>query len=85
MAGKNYSNFSLEEINALKQLKGYKDIVSKEADKRSAVFVWAWERLLHRGLYDHLKLMMPVYYELVEEDPLGEISDHVKQVFEPLV
>ena len=35
--GKNYSNFPLEEINALKQLKGYKDIVIKEAGKGSAV------------------------------------------------
>ena len=35
--GKNYSNFPLEEINALKQLKCYKDIVIKEADKGSTV------------------------------------------------
>ena len=49
--GKNYSNFPLEEINALKQLKCYKDIVIKEADKGSTVVVWdRTGRLLYRSL-----------------------------------
>ena len=38
--GRNYSNFSGNEIRASKDLKGYRDIVIKEADKGSAVVVW---------------------------------------------
>ena len=37
--GQNYRNFSGDEIRALKDLKGYRDIVIKEADKGSAIVV----------------------------------------------
>ena len=38
--GRNYSNLPSDEQDALKKLKGYRDILIKEADKRGAVVVW---------------------------------------------
>jgi hypothetical protein len=38
--GSNFSNLSSEEQEALKNLKKYRDIVIKEADKGGAVVVW---------------------------------------------
>lgn len=41
--GHNFSNLSAEEREAFKNLKGYRDIVIKGADKGSAVVVWGLE------------------------------------------
>ena len=41
--GYNFRNLSKEKRKALKDLKGYTDIVIKEADKGSAVVVWAMD------------------------------------------
>lgn len=41
--GKNYSNLSDEEQQALRSLKNRRDIVIKEADKGGAIVVWGWE------------------------------------------
>ena len=38
--GRNYSNLSVEEIKALRNLKNCRDIIIKEAGKGSAVVVW---------------------------------------------
>ena len=38
--GRNYSNLSREEIMMLRDLKNYKDVVIKPADKGSAVVIW---------------------------------------------
>ena len=41
--GHNFNNLGAEEREAFKNLKGYRDIVIKGADKRSAVVVWGLE------------------------------------------
>ena len=38
--GRNYSNLPSDEQDALKKLKGYRNIVIKKADKTRAVVVW---------------------------------------------
>ena len=51
-------------------------------DKGSAVVVWDRKDYCIEA-YNHLN-DEPVY-DLINEDPMGEISDHVKQVLKPLV
>ena len=44
--GSNYSNLTIEERLAIRDLKGYRDIAIKGADKGSAVVVWGKEGIL---------------------------------------
>lgn len=60
---RNYSNLSKEENLALKNLRSYKDIIIKEADKGSAVVVWgksdyckeAYRQLLDKDVYEEVE------------------------------
>ncbi|CAB3999233.1 Hypothetical predicted protein [Paramuricea clavata] len=51
--GRNFSNLSSEEQEALKNLKKYRDIVIKEADKGGAVVVWG-RKDYYDEAYNHL-------------------------------
>jgi glutamine amidotransferase-like uncharacterized protein len=72
--GRNYSNLSVEEIKALKDLKNYRDIIIKEADKGSAVLVWDRKDYCSEA-YRHVNDM--VVYEKLQKNPLNYISDRV--------
>ena len=66
----------------MKDLKNYRDIIIKEADKGSAVVVWDRKDYCSEA-YRHLNDM--VVYEKLQENPLNDISDRVKQAFKPLL
>ena len=69
--GRNYSNLSSDEQDALRKLKGYRDTVIKEADKGGAVVVWSrndYCKEAYRQLHDDQ------VYELVETDPLEKVK-----------
>ena len=70
--GRNYSNFSVEEIKALRNLKNCMDIIIKEADKGSVVVVWD-KKDYCREAYRHLNEV--VVYEKLYENPLSKVLD----------
>jgi hypothetical protein len=57
-------------------------IILKEANKGSAVVVWDRKDYCSEA-YRHLNDM--VVYEKLQENPLNDISDRVKQAFKPLL
>ena len=60
-----------DEQDALKKLKGYGDIIIKEADKGGAVVVWGrsdYCEEAYRQLHDDQ------VYELIDTDPLEKIK-----------
>ena len=70
--GRNYSNLSSHEQDALRKLKSYRDIVIKEVDKGGAVVVWSrndYCEEAYRQLHDDQ------VYELVETDPLEKVKN----------
>ena len=79
--GRNYSNLSVKEIQALRNLKSSRDII-KEADKGSAVVVCNRKDYC-REAYNHLN--DAVVYEKLEQDSLSEVSDQVKEALQPLL
>ena len=80
--GRNYSNLSSDEQDALRKLKGYRDIVIKEADKGGAVVVWSrndYCKEAYRQLHDDQ------VYELVETDPLEKVKKSISKKLELLL
>ena len=80
--GRNCSNLSVEELEALRNLKSSKDIIIKEADKGSAVVVWDRKDYC-REAYNHLN--EAVVYEKLQQDSLSEVSDQVKEALQRLL
>ena len=80
--GRNYSNLSVEELEALRNLKSSRDIIIKEADKGSAVVVWD-KKDYCREAYNHLD--DAVVYEKLQQDSLSRVSDQVKEALKPLL
>ena len=74
--GRNFSNISVAEREALGNLKRYRDIVIKEADKGSAVVVWGREEYCKEA-YDQLR--DSDVYERILNDPLDRVSSLVAQ------
>ena len=80
--GRNYSNLLSDEQDALKRLKGYRDIVIKEADKGGAVVVWGrsdYCEEAYRQLGDNQ------VYELIDTDPLEKVKIIIAKELEPLL
>ena len=80
--GRNYSNLSVEEIKALRNLKNCRDIIIKEADKGSAVVVWDSKDYC-RDVYRHLNDV--VVHEKLQENPLSKVLDRVKKALQALL
>ena len=67
--GRNYSNLPSDEQDALKKLKGYRNIVIKEADKGGAVVVWGRSDYCEEAFR---QLCDNQVYELI--DPLEKVK-----------
>ena len=80
--GRNYSNLSVEKLEALRNLKSSRDIIIKEAGKGSAVVVWDRKDYC-REAYNHLD--DAVVYEKLQQDSLSQVSDQVKEALQPLL
>ena len=79
---RNYSNLLSDEQDALKRLKGYWDIVIKEADKGGAVVVWGRSdscEEAYRQLHDNQ------VYELIHTDPPEKVKITIAKELEPLL
>lgn len=70
--GSNYRNLDKDEGQALKNLKGCKDIVIKNADKESAVVVWGIEQCQKEA---YKQLEESLIYEKIHVDPLECICE----------
>ena len=80
--GKNFSNLTLEEREALKALVNDEGIVIKPADKGSAIVVWDredYEKEAQRQLYDEK------IYEKVNRDPIPEVNKKIDGVLNHMV
>ena len=77
--GSNFSNLSSEEQEALKNLKKYRDIVIKEADKGGAVVVWG-RKDYYDEAYNHLNDRQ--VYEVTESDPLDTVNSLVEKTLD---
>lgn len=79
--GNNYSNLDKEERHALKNLKSYRDIVIKEADKGSAVVVWGIKEYCSEA---YNQLSDSSVYELVDTNPIGEVTTIIDEKLKSL-
>ena len=80
--GKNFSNLSEAEREALKALVNDDTIVIKPADKGSAIVVWDredYEKEAQRQLYDER------VYEKVTRDPIPEVNKRIETVLNHMV
>ena len=80
--GRNYSNLLSDEQDALKRLKGYRDIVIKEADKGGAVVVWGRNDYCEEA---YRQLRDNQVYELMDTDPLEKVKITIAKELEPLL
>ena len=76
--GKNFSNLDQDEKRALKDLKGYNDIVIKGADKGSAVVVWGKKDYCEEACR---QLGDTTVYELVKENPVENVLKIIDKEF----
>ena len=74
--GKNYSNLSKEEQQALKTLKNSSDIVIKEADKGGAIVIWGREDYCNEA---NRQLADKEVYEPVEAD-VSKVLENVSEL-----
>ena len=72
--GRNYSNLTIEERLAIRDLKGYRDIVIKGADKGSAVVVWGRKEYCEEA---YRQLAEREVYERIEGDPTRNLSKSI--------
>ena len=72
--GRNYSNLSREEIKALRDLKNYRDVVIKPADKGSAVVIWALKEYREEA---YAQLGESEVYEKVDNNPVKDLNEKV--------
>ena len=79
LKSRNYSNLDKEERKAIKNLKGYKDIVIKNADKGSAVIVWGIEQYWREA---YKQLGESSVYELVQNNPVESVCKRVDEKLE---
>ena len=80
--GKNFSNLTSEEREALKALVNDDQIVIKPADKGSAIVIWDredYEKEAQRQLYDEK------IYEKVNRDPIPEVNKKIEGVLNHMV
>ena len=80
--GRNFSNISVAEREALGNLKRYRDIVIKEADKGSAVVIWGREDYC-KEVFDQLR--DSDVYERILNDLLDQVSSLVAQSLDLLM
>ena len=73
--GKNFTNLSFEEPEALKELKSDRSIVIKEADKGSAIVVWDREDYVTEA---NRQLSNLEVYEALDWDPTVELEAEVR-------
>ena len=74
--GKNLSNLSKNELEALNDLKNDKSIVIKSADKGSAVVVWDREDYCKEA---ERQLSDPEVYEKLDYDPTEQLSNDIEE------
>ena len=80
--GKNFSNISVQEREAVENLKRYEDIVIKEADKGSAMVIWEsyMGELYGRVIWEDYgketfdQLWFSDVYERILNNPLDRVS-----------
>ena len=80
--GRNYGNLTMEEGNALRKLKSYRDIVIKEADKGSAVVIWSRKDYCREA---YAQLGEEAVYESIDNICLGKVTDLISQSLDSLV
>ena len=80
--GRNYSNLPSDEQDALKKLKGYRDIVIKETDKGGVVVVWGRSDYCEEA---YRQLRDNQVYELIDTDPLEKVKITIAKELEPLL
>lgn len=80
--GRNYSNLTTAERDALESLRGYWDIIIKEADKGSAVVVWGREEYCKEASD---QLGDSEVHEVVDNYPINEVSSLISRELDILI
>ena len=79
--GQNFSNLSIDEQRALKNLQNDKSIIIKSADKGSGVVVWDKDDYLKEA---EQQLSDSNTYEKIDYDPSSELTDKISKCLEKI-